>query len=79
MRRAVTIKIRKRGVVTLPAKLLAKYGLRDGDPVTIVDLDGVFLITPRVLTVPRLARGLERSRRTRGLRLTDLRGRGRPD
>jgi bifunctional DNA-binding transcriptional regulator/antitoxin component of YhaV-PrlF toxin-antitoxin module len=74
MGQAATIQIRQRGTVTLPIKLREKYGLRDGDPVTIVDLDGVFLLTPRVLSVPGLAKELERLRRKRGLSLKDLGG-----
>jgi len=79
MSQAATIQIRQRGTVTLPAKLREKYGLKDGDPVTIVDLDGVFLITPRVLTVPGLARELERLRKRKGLSLKDLGGPVRED
>ena len=79
MNQAATIQIRQRGTVTLPAKLREKYGLRDGDPVTIVDLDGVFLLTPRLLTVPRLAKDLERLRKKKGLALKDLGGPARED
>lgn len=74
-----TIQIRQRGTVTLPVKLREKYGLRDGDPVTIVDLGGVVLLTPRVLTVPRIAKELERLRKKKGLTLKDLGGPSRED
>lgn len=74
MSQAATIQIRQRGTVTLPAKLREKYGLRDGDPVTIVDLDGLFLLTPRLLTMPRLAKDLERLRKKKGLTLKELGG-----
>ncbi len=79
MSRTTTIQIRQRGTVTLPAKLREKYGLKDGDPVTLMDLDGTVLLTPRILTVPGLAKELERLRRKRGLTLRDLGGPARED
>jgi AbrB family looped-hinge helix DNA binding protein len=74
-----TIQIRQRGTVTLPQALREKYGLADGDPLTIVDLDGAILLTPKVLIVPRLASEMERLRKARGLSLKDLGGPARED
>lgn len=79
MSQTTTIQIRQRGTVTLPAKLREKYGLKDGDPVTLVDLDGTVLLTPRILTVPALAKELERLRKRKGLTLKDLGGPARED
>jgi len=47
----VTIQVRGRGTLTLPASLREKYRLADGDPLTVVDLDGAVLLSPRVLVV----------------------------
>jgi AbrB family looped-hinge helix DNA binding protein len=74
-----TIQIRQRGTVTLPQALREKYGLADGDPLTIVDLDGAILLTPKVLIVPRLASEMERLRKARGFSLKDLGGPARED
>ena len=79
MSESTTIQIRQRGTLTLPAALREKYGLGDGDPLTLVDLDGAILLTPKVLTVPRLAEQLERLRRKKGLELKDLGGPRRED
>jgi len=79
MSESTTIQIRQRGTLTLPAALREKYGLADGDPLTLVDLDGAILLTPKVLTVPRLAEQLERLRRKKGLELKDLGGPRRED
>lgn len=76
---ATTIQIRQPGTITLPAKLREKYGLRDGDPVGLVDFDGAFLLTPRVLVVPRLAEELARFHREKGLAIEDLGGPARED
>ncbi|MHC4134756.1 MAG: AbrB/MazE/SpoVT family DNA-binding domain-containing protein [Planctomycetota bacterium] len=74
-----TIQIRQRGTLTLPAAMREKYGLGEGDPLTVVDLDGAILLTPRILRVPRLAEELERLRKRKGLTLKDLGGPGRAD
>ena len=74
MERPTTIQIRQRGTLTLPAAVREKYGLGDGDPLTLVDLDGAILLTPRLLLVPRLAEELERLRKKKGLSLKDLGG-----
>src|SRR5712691_2462123 len=62
MTRTVTIQVRGRGTLTLPAALREKYRLDEGDPLTVVDLDGAVLLSPRLLVVPRLAAEMERLR-----------------
>ena len=79
MARTVTIQVRGRGDVTLPASLRAKYCLEEGDLLTLVDLEGTVLLSPRLLVVPRLAAGMERLRRARKLSLRDLGGPDRRD
>ena len=63
----MTIQVRGRGTLTLPASLREKYRLGEGDPLTVVDLDGAVLLSPRLLVVPRLAAEMERLRRARKL------------
>ncbi len=79
MASSLTLQVRGRGPVTLPAALREKYRLADGDPLSLVDLDGVILLAPRVLIVPRLAVEMERLRHVRKLSLTDLGGPRRED
>ena len=67
-----TIQVRDRGVLTLPAELREKYGIQPGDTFRLVDLDGVFVLTPMVPMVPELAREIERARREAGLTTEDL-------
>jgi len=66
------IQIRSRGNLTLPARLRERYALEDGDPVTVVDLDGVILLAPKTGIVPKLAAELERLREGAGLSLDGL-------
>jgi bifunctional DNA-binding transcriptional regulator/antitoxin component of YhaV-PrlF toxin-antitoxin module len=75
----VMVQVRGRGTLTLPASRREKYRLAEGDPLTLVDLDGAVLLTPRVLVVPRLAAEMERLRRGRKLALKDLGGPARED
>jgi|SRR6266540_4466932 len=67
-----TIQVRERGVLTLPAEIREKYGIQPGDTFRLVDLDGMFVLTPMVPMVPELAREIERARREAGLTTEDL-------
>jgi AbrB family looped-hinge helix DNA binding protein len=67
-----TVQLRDRGVVTLPKALRDRYGLSPGDALRVVDLDGVFVVTPLVPMVPELAREIERLRTEAGLSTEDL-------
>jgi AbrB family looped-hinge helix DNA binding protein len=67
-----TIQVRQRGTVTLPADLREKYGIREGDTFRIIDLDGIFVLTPMVAMVPELAREIEKARREAGLSIEEL-------
>jgi bifunctional DNA-binding transcriptional regulator/antitoxin component of YhaV-PrlF toxin-antitoxin module len=67
-----TIQIRKRGVLTLPYELREKYTIQEGDTYRLVDMDGIFVLTPMVPMVPELAREIERIRQESGLSLEEL-------
>ena len=70
--RTATIQLRQRGVLTLPRSLREKYRLAEGDPLTVVDLDGVLLLSPKVPVVPKLTAELERLRQEAKLSLPEL-------
>jgi bifunctional DNA-binding transcriptional regulator/antitoxin component of YhaV-PrlF toxin-antitoxin module len=51
---AITVQIRRKGVITLPVELRRLYNLDEGDVLTLLDLgDGSFLLTPRISQVSR--------------------------
>ena len=54
---AETLKVRvvQRGMLTLPKLLRETYNLKPGDTLTLVDLGGVFILTPRRLEADMLA------------------------
>lgn len=58
--------------MTLPVRMRERYALEDGDPVTLVDLDGVIVIAPRVGIVPKLAAEIQGIRTDAGLTVEDL-------
>ena len=62
-----TVQVRSRGVLTLPANIREKYGIKAGDTFQLLDLDGLFVLTPMVPLVPELAREIERARLEAGL------------
>jgi len=66
------VQVRQRGTLTIPAGLREKYGIEPGDTFQLVDLDGIFVLTPMVPMVPELAREIERLRREAGLSTDEL-------
>ena len=51
----MTVQIRRKGVITLPAQIRRQYNLDEGDVFTLVDLgDGSFFLVPQVSRVAHL-------------------------
>lgn len=67
-----TVQVRQRGNLTLPADLRERYGIEPGDTFRIVDLDGIFVLTPMAPMVPELAREIERARLEAGIDTAEL-------
>lgn len=67
-----TVQMRQRGTFTFPADLREKYRIRPGDTYRVVDLDGIFVLTPLVPMVPELAREIEKIRIEAGLSIDEL-------
>jgi len=42
----ITVQMAKRGVLTLPKALRERYNLQSGDDFTLLDLGGVFVLSP---------------------------------
>lgn len=66
------IQVRGRGTITLPKAFRDRYGLAEGDPLTVLDLDGVLILAPRVDLVARLASEIEELRHKAHLEVDDL-------
>lgn len=66
------VQVRSQGELTLPAGLREKYNIQPGDTFRVLDLDGLFVLTPMVPTVLELAREIERARLEAGLGMEEL-------
>jgi bifunctional DNA-binding transcriptional regulator/antitoxin component of YhaV-PrlF toxin-antitoxin module len=70
---STTIQIRAKGAVTIPVELWRKYGLDEGDIITLIDLgDGSFLLTPKVSKVDRLGDRVAQAMAKEGVSLDEI-------
>ena len=68
-----TVKIRRKGTITIPAKLRKDYKLEEGQTLTIIDLGkGTILLTPKVSQVDKLANQIAEKFKDEGITLEDL-------
>ena len=63
---ALTVQMTQRGVVILPKSLRERYKLRPGDRFTLLDLGGVFVLTPRRSDIDALADRITQALTERG-------------
>ena len=63
---AVTVQMTQRGVVILPKALRERYKLRPGDRFTLLDLGGIFVLTPRRSEIDALADRITQALTERG-------------
>jgi len=66
------VQLGKRGTITLPAGLRERYGLEAGDALTVVDLGGVFVLSPEVSAVSKIAREFQTMRDAAGVTEDEL-------
>lgn len=68
-----TVKIRRKGTITIPAKLRKEYKLEEGQTLTVIDLGkGTILFTPKVSQVEKLANQIAEKFKDEGITLEDL-------
>ncbi len=60
------LRMSQRGVVTFPKALRESYNLRPGDSFTLLDLGGVFVLSPHRLEVDPLADRITQALAERG-------------
>ena len=69
---SVSVQLSQRGVLTLPKALRDQYNLQPGDQFTLVDLDGVFLLSPQRSQVDYLADSVARNLAEQGESLESM-------
>ncbi len=52
---SLTLQLAQRGVITLPKSLRESYGLKPGDSFTLLDLGGVFILSPQRSQIDAIA------------------------
>ncbi|MBI3164265.1 MAG: AbrB/MazE/SpoVT family DNA-binding domain-containing protein [Chloroflexi bacterium] len=68
-----TEKIRRKGTITIPAKLRKEYKFEEGQTLTVIDLgEGTILHTPKVSQVDKLANQIAEKFRDKGITFEDL-------
>jgi AbrB family looped-hinge helix DNA binding protein len=68
----MTVRVAQRGVVTLPKSIREVYGLQPGDTLTLLDLGGVLLLSPRRSEVDALADRITQALTERGETLESM-------
>ena len=68
-----TIQMRGKGALTIPIELRRKYGLDEGDVITLIDLgDGAFLLTAAVTKIDRLGDRVAQALEAEGVSVEEL-------
>lgn len=68
-----TVKIRRKGTITIPAKLRKEYKFEEGQTLTVIDLgEGTILLTPKVSQVDKLANQIAEKFKDEGITFEDL-------
>jgi hypothetical protein len=66
------VQLREGGALTLPRELREQYHLGDGETFTLLDVDGVFVLSLKNAIVPKLVGEIERVRIEAGISLDQL-------
>jgi bifunctional DNA-binding transcriptional regulator/antitoxin component of YhaV-PrlF toxin-antitoxin module len=68
----MTVQVVKRGLLTLPKALRDAYDIAPGDALTLLDLGGVFVLSPRLSEVDVLAEPIAVDLQARGETLESM-------
>ena len=52
---SLDLQMAQRGVITIPKSLRESYGLQPGDTFTLIDLGGIFILSPRRSEIDTIA------------------------
>ena len=66
------VELAQRGQLTIPKSLRDRYALKEGQKMSVVDIGGVFLLSPRQLRVDASADALRDGLLAAGVTLEDM-------
>lgn len=69
---SMTVRVQKRGVITIPVELREKHDIQEGDVFSILDLGGVFVLSPGTSEVEKLSREIRKLMVENGVTLQDI-------
>jgi bifunctional DNA-binding transcriptional regulator/antitoxin component of YhaV-PrlF toxin-antitoxin module len=72
MMETMNIQLAQRGVIILPKALRENYNLQTGDSFTLIDLGGIFVLSPRRSEIDNLADRITRELEERGETLESM-------
>lgn len=72
MQTSTTLQLAQRGLITLPKSLRDEYGLNPGDTLTLIDLGGVFVLSPYPSQVDQIAARISERLSARGESLESM-------
>ena len=67
-----TVRLRQRGQVTLPQAVRDKLAAKEGEVLTLVQIDDLLLLTPRQIRIPALTEQFTAEMEKDGVSLADL-------
>jgi bifunctional DNA-binding transcriptional regulator/antitoxin component of YhaV-PrlF toxin-antitoxin module len=68
----IPMQLAQRGVLTLPKEVRDTYNLQPGDNFTLLDLGGVFVLSPRVSEIDALANRITQALTQKGETLESM-------
>ncbi len=68
----LSLTLGQRGVLTLPKSVREAYSLEPGSSVTLIDLGGVFVLSPRALEIDELSAQIAHSIAEQGIDLEGM-------
>ncbi|MBN1269722.1 MAG: AbrB/MazE/SpoVT family DNA-binding domain-containing protein [Kiritimatiellae bacterium] len=71
-RESMVVTIGQRGVMTVPKQIREAYHLKEGDEITLLDLGGAFVLSPRRSEIDALSDRLERKLKGKGESLESM-------
>lgn len=72
MMSSITLHVAQRGLITIPKALREAYDIQPGDALTLLDLGGVFVLTPKPSEVDALADRIAEELRDKGETLESM-------
>jgi AbrB family looped-hinge helix DNA binding protein len=69
---SIRLQVAQRGLITIPKALREAYGIQPGDELTLLDLGGVFVLTPQPSQVDALANQIAAELQARGETLESM-------